>query len=67
MGPIDAERDDIVKWCASGLYAGAADTVSSATKFAAITDVPTSIDRLGDHILRSAYGALPRCPKPCPS
>jgi hypothetical protein len=24
---IDAEHDDIIKWCAGGLYAGAADTV----------------------------------------
>ncbi|KAF9456423.1 cytochrome P450 [Collybia nuda] len=29
-GIIDAERDDIVKWCAGGLYAGAADTTVSA-------------------------------------
>ena len=27
--PVSNEEEDIVKWCAAGLYAGAADTVSA--------------------------------------
>ena len=26
---VDSEQEDIIKWCAGGLYAGAADTVCS--------------------------------------
>ena len=59
---VDGDHDDIVKWCAGGLYAGAADTVShiSSSQSSSIHSfILVVTDGLGSPVLHMPHGPAP--------
>ncbi|KAF8958869.1 cytochrome P450 [Flammula alnicola] len=54
--PISAEEEDIIKWCAGGLYAGAADTtVSALISFVMLMALHPEVQQKAQHELDSVF------------
>ncbi|KAJ6592884.1 cytochrome P450 [Mycena capillaripes] len=58
---MSEEEEDIVKWCAGALYAGAADTTVSATvSFIMLMALHPSVQERVQHEIDSVLGRVPR-------